>query len=391
MFWFIIGQLLLSLYKVYGMKSLNVNYMSRLDHLRFFAAILVIFFHLRGDIALDRGQWAVENFEFLTKISRFISKWLINGSTGVSLFLVLSGFLFCVISGFGNKKIKYTGFIYNRIIRIFPLMVFLCFIIMTVNRQNSTPMDVFRILTLQLNTGHSYTGWGHEFFPSGPIWTIAVEFQFYLLFPLLALFLGKYGVRYLLSLVVLMIGTRFMIFQLNNADIYYNIYHSIIGRLDQLIIGMIFASLWNKGYFNFLKLKRYAFLGILLPIILLTSLFHNRTDSWYVYLSFTFEAILWGILIVSYLNLSFNINHYVDKTLSKLGEISFSLYLLHLPIAIVVDKMFSLPVPQTLNVSLFLTSFKIMFIIAISFFTFHTIEKPFMALRVKYTSSQQNE
>lgn len=37
------------------------------------------------------------------------------------------------------------------------MMILMVFII-TVNRADSTPMDIFRILTLQLNTGHPYTG-----------------------------------------------------------------------------------------------------------------------------------------------------------------------------------------------------------------------------------------
>lgn len=39
------------------MKSLNTDYFSRIDHLRFFAATLVIFHHFRGKLSLDNGQW----------------------------------------------------------------------------------------------------------------------------------------------------------------------------------------------------------------------------------------------------------------------------------------------------------------------------------------------
>lgn len=35
------------------MKSLNLNYMTRLDHLRFFAALLVILFHIKGKVTLS--------------------------------------------------------------------------------------------------------------------------------------------------------------------------------------------------------------------------------------------------------------------------------------------------------------------------------------------------
>ena len=95
------------------MKSLNSSYFSRIDHLRFFAATLVIFHHFSGNIAVSPDAGLITNF-FIT--------WLQKGSTGVSLFLFLTGFLFCIISDIGNKKINYKGFIYNRILRIFPLL-----------------------------------------------------------------------------------------------------------------------------------------------------------------------------------------------------------------------------------------------------------------------------
>ena len=185
------------------MKSLNTAYLSRIDHLRFFAALLVIAVHIKGKLSPATEGFGLSS-AFLS-IENFAKNWIFSGSIGVSLFLVLTGFLFCLISDLGEKKIKYSGFIYNRILRIFPMMVLLVSVVITASRQTSTPMDIFRILTLQLNTGHSYTGWGHEVYPSGPIWTISVEFQFYLLFPFLALFLARYGAKYLLGLVFLMI------------------------------------------------------------------------------------------------------------------------------------------------------------------------------------------
>src|SRR5690606_13849673 len=126
----------------------------------------------------------------------------------------------------------------NRILRIAPLVVFVVAIIICVSRKTSTPMDVLRVLTLQLNTGHDFTGWGRQFFPIGPIWTIAVEFQFYLIFPFLALFMGKYGWKYLMGVILLMIMTKFAVVEIK-AAMHYNLYHTIIGRLDQFVIGML--------------------------------------------------------------------------------------------------------------------------------------------------------
>lgn len=362
------------------MKSLNLNYMTRLDHLRFFAALLVIFFHFKGKITLSVDDVGIQGA--FSSLSNFIKNWIFAGSTGVSLFLVLTGFLFCLISDLGHKKIKYSGFIYNRVLRIFPMMVLLAFVVITASRQTSTPMDIFRILTLQLNTGHSYTGWGHQFYPSGPIWTIGVEFQFYLLFPFLALFLARFGVKYLLGLILLIVLIKFNLLILKGGGIYYNLYHSIIGRLDQFLIGMLFAVLYKARFFQRISGNNIAALCILIfSLLVLMGQFGNKN-----FLSFTIEAVCWGGVVVSYLSMNLFHSVILDKFLAKLGELSFSIYLLHLPIIDMLNKFFSCSPPTTLIELFIALAWKVPVVIMIAFLTFNVVEKPFMSLRVKYTS-----
>ncbi|HBE5703522.1 TPA: acyltransferase, partial [Escherichia coli] len=109
--------------------------------------------------------------------------FLLSGDTGVSLFLVLSGFLFTVISNCGNKHIDYKTFIFNRIVRIFPLFVLVWITSMSLARGTATFTDALSILFFSnLQTSPLLTYFGQT-------WTIAVELQFYLIFPLLVLFL----------------------------------------------------------------------------------------------------------------------------------------------------------------------------------------------------------
>ncbi|WP_439242061.1 acyltransferase family protein [Lonepinella sp. BR2474] len=319
-----------------------------------------------------------------------LRQWLHNGYTGVSLFIFLTGFLFCIISDYGNKKINYKGFVYNRILRIFPMMILMVFIVITLSRKDSTPMDIFRILTLQLNTGQSYTGWGHDFYPTGPIWTIAVEFQFYLLFPFFALFLSKYGLRYLIAVVILIMGIRYNVALIRPTS-YYNFYHTILGRLDQFVLGMIFAVLYKRKYFEFLSSKLVSLFVVLSALCLLLFMFTHFTNKnipIFISLSFTIEGILWGMVVVSYLKVRLPEINWINVGLAKLGEISFSLYLLHLPISDMLNKLFGLKGATTLGESLMMSSLKLIPIILISFLTFYVIEKPFMSLRVRYTSEK---
>ncbi|MBF0242918.1 MAG: acyltransferase [Desulfamplus sp.] len=360
------------------MKSINSKYLSRIDHLRFFAASLLIFHHFRGENLKWDGTYTFKQMIIL---------WLNNGSSGVSLFLVLTGFLFCIISDAGRKKIKYSGYIYNRILRIFPLMTLICFIVICISRQSSTPMDILRILTLQLNTGQSFTGWGHDFFPVGPIWTIAVEFHFYLIFPFIALFLNKYGKTYILGLVLLFIFIKFTIATISGSNIYFNLYHTIIGRMDQFIIGMFYALMYINHNSVKLENKLLSTITTLLSLFALTCLFTLKKETvFYCSLSFTIEALAWGLIILCYLKIKLPDNKYLENVLSSLGSISFSLYLLHLPVGTLISKIFQFNQPLNITSSITQSLIRLAFIIGISYLTYFSIEKPFMSLRVKYTN-----
>jgi len=80
------------------------------------------------------------------------------------------------------------------------------------------------------------------------------------------------------------------------------------------------------------------------------------------------------------------IDNLLDTILSKLGEISFSLYLIHLPVGMFVNKLLGFVSPNTLSDSLLQSCVRMIPIILISMLMFNLIEKPFMSLRVKYTS-----
>lgn len=253
------------------------------------------------------------------------------------------------------------------------------------SRGESTPMDIFRVITLQLNTGSPYASWVQKFYPAAPIWTIGVEFQFYLLFPFFALFLSRYGIKYILLLVFMAIGIRYNMTILSSKNLYTDFYHSIIGRIDQFLIGMLFAVLVSKGYFSWLRNKILALLFSGVAFFLLMYFLPFRSNPSYTYFFFTIEAVLWGSIVISYFLVVIQIPRILDSTFSKLGEISFSIYLLHLPIGMMVSKILDLGVPTSTDELLYQFLLKLMITVFVSFVSFYSIEKPFMSLRVKYT------
>lgn len=180
-----------------------------------------------------------------------------------------------------------------------------------------------------------------------------------------------------------MILTRLNIAILNGGAIYYNAYHTIVGKLDQFIIFIIFGSYYRKGYFNFLKNWMYQISCLTFTFLAFLYLFKfKQPNTFYTSLSFPIEAILWGIVTLCYLYIRLLSFKKVCFCLSYLGMCSFSMYLLHLPIGLMLNKLIGWENPVTVSTSLFQSMIKT--IIIVSIFTFNIIEKPFMKLRIKY-------
>nr|MCH9765593.1 acyltransferase family protein [Alphaproteobacteria bacterium] len=139
------------------MRSNTGLYVSRLDHMRAFAAFLVYAWH-----------YIHVNTPFETVPSVFLTSLLEEGHAGVGLFMTLSGYLFAKI--INGRAIDLSAFYRNRILRLVPLLV-VVFAYWAV-RGHLTVQGFFMGLV-------SAPGWPHG------TWSIVVEFHFYALFPLL--------------------------------------------------------------------------------------------------------------------------------------------------------------------------------------------------------------
>jgi len=108
------------------LKSQNIQYVPALDHLRGFAALLVLFYHgvfgIYHDLTTVPPVLAYTD-EMLPRADFFLSAFIYEGHSGVALFMVLSGFIFTV--GTHGHGISYWQFIRNRFLRTYPLFLFM--------------------------------------------------------------------------------------------------------------------------------------------------------------------------------------------------------------------------------------------------------------------------
>lgn len=358
------------------MKSNNLAYIPRLDHLRFFAATIVFYFHF------SRQLWPHYDFSTDYPWAGLISQ----GHTGVGLFFTLSGFLFMLIA-LKSDQLNYTKFLRNRILRIFPLFLFVFFISISLNRDEFIATDIFYIFFS--NLGDSPTS---KSFITGPAWTISIEFTFYAAFPFLASFSRDKGIPYLLALIALILLFKVGAY-LQIEDSIKIFYSTILGRFDQFLIGMIFAFIHCKyseklGNLTAISVAGGAFIvagnsaiqGYFYPLEL-PELRHPMWIFWSIQ-----ESIGWGIFTLTWINANFRIPRVVDNIMTRGGEISFSIYLMHaIVISIFADIFGNAHLTGHTGWDLLIVGTAIFTLVwAVASLSYEVIEKPFLNMRVRY-------
>jgi len=353
------------------MHSKNISYVSRLDHLRFFAAFLVTVFHFY----LGRSEAGYA--------PQFVKDFVAEGRVGVSLFMVLSGFILTKISY--GKEIDYKGFVFNRFIRIYPL-----YVLVMVIAAFTVPMKVGFVQFLGLmspfaNLAELST---QKF---SQVWTIPVEFQFYLIFPFLVAFLSRYGLKYLFGFVLLAVGVRFLMFD-TDGTVRETAYWTIVGRIDDFVIGMA-AAVIAMRYPKFLSSIPALVISCLCVYAWVvwfakaTGGFYGPTSHenplWVIYP--TIEASVFALFVVSYLNQQWKGSGVVDKVFSYLGEVSYSMYIWHLPLLLMFNKH-----SEFLPFSHWFANFAVVVfpvIVAVSSLSYYMIERPFFTMRKVYVKT----
>ena len=303
-------------------ETANRIWYPALDGIRGLAILLVVFYH---------------NFGF---IDYFFFGWL-----GVDLFFVLSGFLITdILIRTRNNPHFLSSFYKKRVLRIFPLYYLVLIIFLVVIPALQLPIPgLSYFLQNQLWLWLYLQNWLFIFKPPGsstlltPLWSLAVEEQYYLLWPFLILFVRNVKVLFAVLLLLLLgvISIRFVIwtYQLESLA-YFNLY--TFSRIDGICLGSMLALLrsWNAS----LVKKNTTLIVFILAAINFLFFFFNRSYHFsFPYLAvvgYTTFAVLFCLLVNEaittenkFIDLVFNL-----PSLKFFGKISYSLYVFHWPI-----------------------------------------------------------
>jgi peptidoglycan/LPS O-acetylase OafA/YrhL len=239
------------------------------------------------------------------------------GWIGVDLFFVLSGFL---ISGLLFSEIRQTGkisigrFLIRRGFKIYPPYFFFLAISALIDKPIRWNLYLHQALFLQ---NYLPDRWAHT-------WSLAVEEHFYILLPLLIVFLVKRGRLDALKWIPLFaLATCLM---LRCAMLFRGMSYSAVSfsshtRFDSLFCGVGLGYLFHFDRKRFNCLSHPALLPICLVLIIPT-LFAGQFNPGIMTIGLTLNAIAFSCLLVWALSKNISM-----RTLEQIGQNSYSIYL----------------------------------------------------------------
>lgn len=360
--------------------SKKTKYLPSIDSLRAIAVIAVIIYHIDAN-------------------------YLPGGFLGVDLFFVLSGYL---ISSLIIKEYKSTGtvnlynFYVRRARRLLPAVYFMITVVLII-------ITLFNGVLLKKSYldalfGYIYSSnWWYIFHkldyfdsfgsqsPFKHLWSLAIEEQFYMFFPLIFLIfnrksksnnsnskLNKNFIYVVLSLILVSLIAHILLFDINNIN---RIYFGTDTRAFSLLVGVVGAILYPMDRLSERTTKKdnmiYSIVS-LVSILVLIGIMINTSEynTWLYRGGFLLVAIIGLIIIIS----SGRQYTFMSKLLSFkpfvfIGKISYSLYLWHFPILVVTT-----PVSEIGNPNLFYVTLRIFLIFLVATGSYMFVETPIRKL-----------
>jgi peptidoglycan/LPS O-acetylase OafA/YrhL len=340
------------------MKSYSEKRVYGIDALRAYSALYVMVFHtyFLGGIYIHEGK---------------IRDLIIHGGMGVPIFFVISGFsiTYSIFQKeyFNIKDLK--NFYIRRFYRIIPLFYFafiLNLVLMITNAENIKLYDSILTLTFFFPFVN-----GHQESMVMAGWSLGIEIVFYLLFPLLLLLLRINKRMFIFLLLLALLIHFFASYDKNNSHLNFA-YQAIFFLFGMLICyyRSVIQKCFSHGMLQIISLVAILF-GVII-LILGIWVFKNQP-----FVFFMFSGI---VLLVSG-TLFYRGKLLVNKINNLLGDLSYSIYLMH-PIVIlfIVKLRLNVFVYEYFPNYGFLVFISIVgiIVIGISFLTYNFIEKPFI-------------
>lgn len=337
-------------------------YRPEIDGLRALAVVSVLVFHLKAT-------------------------WLPGGFIGVDIFFVISGFL---ITGIINKEVargefSFSAFYARRAKRIFPAL-FTVLILSSLFAYISLPPDEYkaffkalRYVLLQLGNVHfaqDVDYFNQGLFPSALLhtWSLGVEEQFYLLWPLLIVLCYKWlKPSSLPALFVLALISSLCLSQLLLTIDAKQAYYMVYSRAWELLLGGLLAF----GKLPEVNSQKAADIASSLALMVMIFCLFSYEESSFPGVK-ALPPVAAAALYIHSANRYKGFGHRLltNKVSLAIGLCSYSLYLWHWPLITFTKTITEEPLSSTSIVSLSITC------LVLSALSYQYVERPFLKLKI---------
>jgi peptidoglycan/LPS O-acetylase OafA/YrhL len=368
------------------METHDNNRLYGLDTLRAIAIIIVLIYHYQVGVSRDNV------FGFMSQL----------GWTGVDLFFVLSGYLIGnqILSAFAKgQDFSLKLFYIRRFLRTLPNYYFVLalYFLFPAALSGTATAHLWSFLTFTQNfdmrAGETFT---HS-------WSLCIEEQFYLIFPVIALLIAYtkrsiiFGWVAIVSAMLFAIALRtlrgFGLYENSEAAIplqpfMEHIYYFSFTRFDELLPGVAIALLKNFHSDIYAKILRRGNLLLTLGLASVSAMFYvyyhhpYGTSLLVVSTGYSLLAISFGILVLAALSHNSILHRVRIPGAASLALWSYAIYLIHKPLFQILKAPLmgnGIDINDWVGVAIIMT-ISIFCGWALYFF----IETPFMNLRKKY-------
>ncbi len=316
----------------------------------------------------------------------------VPGDLGVTAFFVLSGFLITWLLLREREKtgrVSLGGFYLRRSLRIFPAYFAFVGVSIVLDRALGDPWTVSNVVTALTYTVNYRNALGGFAGPIPHAWSLAVEEQFYLLWPLVFIMLANVS-RTRKALVYLILGVcawRAILYLGFGVPDYY-VYHAFDTRFDSLAIGCLLAVLATSKAFLAWAPRTARRAWYPLPVLLLVVISRKAiSPAWHYAFGFTVDSVLVAILVIQLLQLSSHpMWRWLDSRFAVwVGALSYPLYLWHIWGFSMADNL-TRSASAPLN---FVVGTLLSFVLASG--SYYGIERYFLRLKARLDKSKQTK
>lgn len=337
----------------------NIKYRPDIDGLRAIAVMLVVIYHA--------------GFGFIS-----------GGYIGVDVFFVISGYLITtiIIKEIESNQFSFSKFYLRRIKRLIPVLIFVLMITSIFSLVILLPGDLIAygksLIAVLLSVSNIYFWRENGGYFEGNVqeipllhtWSLSVEEQFYLLWPLFLVLFSSFIHRKVFHgflIISFIIGA--VLSQWVSEITFGAAYYLLPTRAFELLGGALLAILWSRiQYNNRLLMNSLSLIGLSLIAYSAISLNEGSIFPGYNALMPTIGTML---LLYS----GGHSGNYVSKVLSVkpmvfIGLISYSLYLWHWPVTVFIRYV-------GFDFTIFVSSFIVFLSCVLAYLSWKYIEQPF--------------